>query len=50
MEKVIVWMIILGAVYGFVLLACNLVYAGIRLWDFLKDRKCHDGRKDDSHA
>ena len=43
MEKVMAWVIILGSIYGFVLLVINAVYAVMRLWDFIKTRRNHDG-------
>ena len=39
METVFVWMIILGALYGFGLLIGNLIMGGIKLKDFIKGRR-----------
>lgn len=44
METVFAWLIILGGLYGFVLLICNLIADGIKFKDFIKSRrkKQHD--------
>jgi len=39
METVFAWIIILGALYGFVLLIGNLIMGGIKLKDFIKSRR-----------
>jgi len=39
METVFAWLIILGGLYGFVLLICNLIVDGIKFKDFIKSRR-----------
>ena len=39
METVFAWLIILGGLYGLVLLICNLIVDGIKFKDFIKSRR-----------
>lgn len=39
METVFAWMIILGSIYGLILLILNAVYVVMRLWNFIKSRR-----------
>lgn len=45
MEKIFAWIIIIGALYGFALLICNLIVDGIKLKNFIKNRRHHMGAK-----
>lgn len=44
MFNIFAWMIIIGAIYGFVLFAFNAFYAVIKLKDFIKGRRNKNGR------
>jgi hypothetical protein len=44
MDKIVIWLIIIGAAYGFALFIGGLLVAGLKLYDFIKSRRNHNGR------
>ncbi|WP_267901538.1 hypothetical protein [Caproicibacter fermentans] len=44
MDKIIMWALILGAIYGFILLVFNTIADGIKFIDYIKSRRHKDGR------